>query len=136
MKAQILFVSFALSLTACGAKTSNINPTDFYAPKVYSHQATLTISVPVEVGEKNGKKSFVNLFEAYGFSGNGPSIEQVIKRNIPELNGTFDSEGDAFVVRVSTPEQLKEALLKLRCVEDVKCLATWLKHAESIIGKE
>ena len=136
MKPQVLFTSFALLLAACGASTSNINPTDFYAPKVYSDQATLTISVPVEIGEKDGRKSFVNLFEAYGFSGNGPSIEQVVKRNMPNLNGAFDSEGDAFVVRVSTPEQLKEALQKLTCIEDVKCLTTWLKQAESIIGKE
>jgi hypothetical protein len=136
MKAQILFASTALSIASCSANTSSINPNDFYAPKVYSDQATLTISIPVEVGEKNGKKSFVKLFELYGFSGNGPSIEQVVKRNMTELSGTFDSEGDAFVVRVATSEQLKQALQKMKCVEDVKCLATWLKKSESICSKE
>jgi hypothetical protein len=136
MKTQILLIGALLSITACKANTSSINPNDFYAPKVYSDQATLTLSIPVEVGEKNGKKSFVKLFELYGFSGNGPAIEQVVKHNMTELSGTFDSEGDAFVVRVATPEKLKAALQKLKCVEDVMCLATWLKLSESILGKE
>lgn len=136
MKAQLLFIGAALSVSACSGNTASINTNEFYAPKIYADEATLTISIPVEVGDKNGKKSFVKLFELYGFSGNGPSIEQVIKRNMAELTGTFDSEGDAFVVRVASTEKLKAALQKLKCVEDVKCLATWLKQSESISGKE
>lgn len=129
------FLPLLLSLAACSSNTSVV-PSDFYAPTLYTDQATLTISIPVEIDDKNGKKSFVRLFEAYGFSGNGPSIEQVVKRNVAELPGTFDSEGDAFVLRVASQPSFDEAVSKLKCVEDVACLAGWLKQSSSIIVKE
>ncbi len=135
MRTPSSLLATALLLAACSASV-NANPDDFYAPKLLSDPAQRSIVIAVEVGDRGGKKSFVKLFELYGFSGNGPSIEQVIKRNAPDMVGSFDSEGAAFVFVASSPSGFESARAKLKCVEEMKCLASWLDAAKSIPFKE
>jgi len=135
MRTPILLAFAAFLLSACGAK-ANANPDNFYAPKLLSDERLLTLVVSVEIDSRDGKKSPAKLFEFYGFSGNGPSIEQVVKHNAPHLTGKFDSEGDAFVLTLSNRPDFDAARATLRCVEDVKCLASWLASARSILLKE
>ena len=135
MRISILLTSAAFLLSACGAQLG-ANPDDFYASKLLSDERLLTLVVPVEIDKRAGKKSPVKLFELYGFSGNGPSIEQVVKHNAPHLAGKFDSEGDAFVLTLSNRSDFDAARATLKCVEDVKCLSSWLASARFILLKE
>ena len=135
MRTSLLLTLAASLLGACGAPT-NVNLDDYYAPKLLSDEVLLTLVIPVEIDERNGKKSPVKLYELYGFSGNGPSIEQVVKHNAPRIAGKFDSEGDAFVLTVPNKSDFDAARATLRCVEEVKCLASWLASARSILVKE
>ncbi|MBL0731207.1 hypothetical protein [Piscinibacter sp. HJYY11] len=135
MRTPVIVASISLLFGGCNAAVS-ANPDDYYAPKLLSDEKLLTFVIPVEIDERAGKKSFVKLFELYGFSGNGPSIEQVVKHNVPRIAGRFDSEGDAFVLIVSSRSDFEATRTKLRCVEDVKCLSNWLAGAKSILLKE
>jgi hypothetical protein len=135
MRTSFLYVLVALLLGGCDAAAS-ANPDDFYAPKLLLDEKLLTFVIPVEIDERAGKKSFVKLFELYGFSGNGPSIEQVVKHNMPRIAGKFDSEGDAFVLTVLSRSDFEATRTELKCVEEVKCLASWLAGAKSILHKE
>ena len=123
-------------LFGCESKSPSVHPDEFYAPTIHSDELRLTLVVSVEIAERNSKRAFVKLFELYGFSGNGPSIEQVVRHNAPSLIATFDSEGDAFVLKASSKPHFEAALQKLKCLEDVNCLNTWLKNASSILMKE
>jgi hypothetical protein len=131
----LLVTATILLLSSCG-RGSDIDPTQYYAPKLLVQDDRLVIAIPVEVGEQDGKLSFVKLFEHYGFSGNGPSIEQVVRHNVLSTGAEFDSEGDAFLVRFSNKAEYMATLEKLRCMEDVHCLSTWLRSASSIFIKE
>lgn len=93
MMARTSLAAMAATLltVACGASTSLVDPSEFYAPKLYADETSLTISIPVEIAGRDGKKSFVKLFELHGFSGNGPSIEQVVRRNVGDNIGMFES---------------------------------------------
>jgi hypothetical protein len=130
-----LAAATALLLCSCGAPV-NANPNDFYAPKLLLDEERMTFVVPVEIDARDGKKSFVKLFELYGFSGNGPSIEQVIRHNVPGIGGSFDSEGDAFVLLASNKADFEDARAKLKCIENVECLSSWLARAQSLLFKE
>lgn len=136
MRILIYLVLSTIFLSACRDETQNVNPNDYYAPKLLSDEKTLAFVVPVEIEQRNKKKSFVKLFEIYGFSGNGPSIEQVVRYNAPNLKGSFDSEGDAFVLIASNKPDYESTLLQLKCLEDMKCLIDWLMQAKSIVLKE
>lgn len=136
MRTFLAAMAATLLTVGCGASTSPVNPSEFYAPKLYADQTSLTISIPVVIAERDGKKSFVKLFELHGFSGNGPSMEQIVRRNLGDNIGMFDSEGDAFVVRLANAAEFGAVLGKLKCVEEVTCLAGWLKNSESILFKE
>ena len=136
MRLAVLLSATVVGLAACATKAIQVNPSDYYAPKIVAHDKLLTISIPVEVKERDGKKSFVKLFALYGFSGNGPSIEQVVRRNLSDVTADFNSEGDAFVMRVSNKTDYVSALQKLKCVEDVACLTTWLENSRSVLIKE
>jgi hypothetical protein len=136
MHTATLATSLALLLlSACGASV-NANPRDFYEPKLFADEEHLILVVPVEIEARGGKKSFVRLFELYGFSGNGPSIEQVVKHNAPGIAGEFDSEGDAFVLRVASKAEFEAARVQLKCLEQVECLSSWLAEAKTILLKE
>jgi hypothetical protein len=135
MRISALAPATVLLLAACGAPI-NANPNDFYAPKLLVNEERMTFVVPVEIDAREGKKSFVKLFELYGFSGNGPSIEQVIRHNVPSLAGSFDSEGDAFVLLASSRAEFDASRAKLNCIEKVECLSTWLAKAQTILIKE
>ncbi len=136
MRTFLAAMAATLLTVGCGASTSPVDPSGFYAPKLYADENSLIISIPVEIAERDGKKSFVKLFELHGFSGNGPSIEQVVRRNVGDDIGTFDSEGDAFVVRLANAAEFGVVRGKLKCVEEVTCLAGWLKNSDSILFKE
>jgi hypothetical protein len=130
-----LLFATVIGVSSC-AQPSEIDETKFYAPKVFSQEEVLTITIPVEVAAHAGKIAFVKLFEHYGFSGNGPAIEQVVRYNLPEMRAQFDSEGDAFFARFRDKREYLTALEKLQCMEDVKCLSTWLRNASAILLKE
>lgn len=135
-KRTFSFIAWALLfLGACSAPVT-VDTNNFYAPKLIADENLLILTVPVEIAERDGQKSFVKLFELYGFSGNGPSIEQVIKHNVPQIAGRFDSEGDAFSLTVSNKPDFEAMRTKLKCIEQVPCLATWLAEAKSILFKE
>lgn len=112
------------------------DPNDYYAPTVLSFPEYLTITIGAEIEEKNGKKAFTSLLNKYGFSGNGPSIEQVIARNTDIDNVQFDSEAGAFFMRASNEMNYEKALKSLKCIEDVECLDRWLKNSRWILFKE
>jgi hypothetical protein len=93
-------------------------------------------SIPVEVEKKGDRASFVELFNVYGFSGNGPSIEQVVKANIQARNLRYDSEGDAFFVHVPDQETYLQVLKELEAVTRIESLNVWLRNAVWIPIKE
>ena len=115
---------------------ANPNVDDYYPPQIYSDETYFSISIPVEIDLKDGKHSFVKIFNAYGFSGNGPSIEQVIKANIDFSPVEFDSEGDAFFMYAADREQYLIVLNEIRCIEKVSCLKKWVKKARWKLIKE
>lgn len=108
----------------------------YYAPVVYSDVEHLSISVPVEIAEKEGKKAFVRLFEKYGFSGNGPAIEQVIRMNNSFDNVEYDSEGDSFFMYVNNKADFENVLAKVKCIENTECLNSWLNKSRLVLIKE
>ena len=125
----------ALLLLSGGKKVNDLER--YYAPKVHSGtEAGYWINIPVEIDVKDGKESFISMFEQYGFSGNGPSIEQVVRKNV-QLEGAFyDSEGDNFFVYFDDHADFQNGLNELRCIEDIHCLSAWLGKASSILIKE
>lgn len=123
-------------LVSCVKETVSLDLEQYYPPTVYSNAGFRSISIPVEILDKDGKRSFIHLFEVYGFSGNGSSIEQVILFNIGRNAGELDSEGDAFYLYSSDAESYHKLLADIQCVEKIVCLNTWLMNASSIIIKE
>jgi len=123
-------------MASCDAGVNADELNGFYPPTVHSNKQYFSISIPVEIAEKDVKQSFIHLFERYGFSGNGPSIEQVVMTYIGENAGQYDSEGDAFYIY--TTDQISHANLlnKIKCIEKLECLNKWLQNANSIIIKE
>lgn len=132
-RAASLFL--VILLVACGPDISHGDLERYYAPKIYSNYQNLSISIPVEITDKEGLVSFVRLFESYGFSGNGPAIEQVIKANLT-ASGRYDSEGDAFYVYAQSQGEYHHLLAELKCIEDIECLDRWLENASTILFKE
>ena len=112
------------------------NPDDYYPPKVDTLPEYFSVSVSAEVDEKGGKKAFVNLFERYGFSGNGPSIEQVIRKNVKLKGVEYDSEGDMFSAYTTSKGQFEELVKSVKCIEEIKCLDDWLNKAKWALLKE
>ena len=123
-------------LVSCVNETVSLDLEQYYPPTVHSNAEFRSISIPVEILDKDGKRSFIHLFEAYGFSGNGPSIEQVILFNVGRNAGELDSEGNAFYLYASDAESYHELLTDIQCVEKIICLNKWLINASSIIIKE
>lgn len=115
---------------------ANPDITEYYPPIIYSDETYFSITIPVEIDLKDGKRSFTELFNAYGFSGNGPSIEQVVRANTHFASVQFDSEGDAFVMYTSNEEQYLSILNELRCMEEIACLKKWVKTARWVLIKE
>lgn len=139
MKLIIFTVSsilLMLFITSCNKEKPTPNISQYYTPKVLAMKEFLSIQIPVEIGEKNGKKSFVDLFELYGFSGNGPSIEQVVKKNINLKNVQFDSEGDVCIILVKKDNDFDNILQEVKCIEDINCLVKWLNKSFNMIYKE
>jgi hypothetical protein len=101
----------------------------YYAPTLLQVPQTLSISIPVEIEKKQGKASFVELFKVYGFSGNGPSIEQVVSANTKIRSVRYDSEGGAFVVIAPDQETYLQVLRELDAVTQVQTLNAWLRKA-------
>ncbi|GAB1263578.1 hypothetical protein [Aurantivibrio infirmus] len=133
-KTSLVFsIWFAVS---CGGNDVTVDLDKYYAPTVYSSLEYFSISIPVEIAEKNGKLSFVKLFEKYGFSGNGQAIEQVVRKNIGGNVGEYDSEADAFYINAKDSSEYTELLTKIKCIEEIACLNKWLQNATSIIIKE
>ena len=108
----------------------------YYAPKMYSEPKYFSISIPVEIEKKGDKISFVELFHVYGFSGNGPSIEQVVKANIKTKQLEYDSEGDTFVVYALDQESYIQLLNELEAVKRIESLNGWLRKAAWMPIKE
>lgn len=94
------------------------------------------IQIPVEIELKNGKQSFIEIFRYYGFSGNGPSIEQVIRYNLRYENAEYDSEGDCFRVVFSSKDDLDRYHLLLKPVTNEDGLHRWVYNARKIFFKE
>ena len=113
------------------AKRAKINPdlTKYYPPKILSHAEDLSIQVPVVIEPKDGKEAFVELFELYGFSGNGPSIAQVIRKNTNFKAVTYDCEGDCFLMYAKDSRQFVQIMDKLKCIENIECLNDWLRKS-------
>jgi hypothetical protein len=105
------------------------NLSAFYPPTVQAIPQYLSVTIPVEIGKKGDRQSFVELFKVYGFSGNGPSIEQVVKANTKVAGITYDSEGDAFVALASDKESYGHFLKEIDAVAHVESLNAWLRRA-------
>lgn len=131
----IFFALFLIGLVVF-REFNRPDPGQFYPPKVRALPEYFSVSVIVEVDEKDGKKAFVKLFEKYGFSGNGPSIEQVIRKNIKLRNIEFDSEGGMFAAYTTDNAQYVEMVNAIKCIEDIKCLDKWLNNARWTLIKE
>ncbi len=108
----------------------------YYTPTLHSESQYLSISIPVEIEKKGNQVSFVELFNVYGFSGNGPSMEQVVKANIKAKNLEYDSEGDAFLVYAPDQETYLHAMKDLEAVTRIESLNIWLRKAAWIPIKE
>lgn len=132
----VLSILFALFLIYWLRPFSWPNHKEYYAPVVYGQAEYLSISIPVEVDDKDGKKAFVKLFEKYGFSGNGPSIEQVVRTNNSFDNVEYGSEGDSFFMYVKDKADFDEILSKMKCIENTECLNRWLNKSRVALIKE
>lgn len=108
----------------------------YYAPTIYSEPRYFSISIPVEIEKKGDKISFIELFNVYGFSGNGPSIEQVVKANINSEKLEYDSEGDTFVVYAPDHDSYILLLKELEAVKQIELLNGWLRKAAWVPIKE
>lgn len=133
----VVILIVALSIVV-SIKNVSANPDvdSYYPPKIEIDEEYFGISIIVEIDEKNGKKPFVELFEKYGFSGNGPSIEQVIRKNTSFKGVEFNSEGDAFLMYAQDQAHQANIVSELKCIEDIHCLNKWLKKASWILVKE
>ena len=132
---HVASVFLVVLLASCRQDVGQAELKKYYPPTIYSDTQYLSISIPVEISEKGGRPSFVHLFEKYGFSGNGPAIEQVVRANLT-ASGEYDSEGDAFYVRAKKRGEYDYILTELRCIEDIECLNKWLDNASTILFKE
>lgn len=108
----------------------------YYAPHINLIPEYHTVSIPVEIAMKAGKQPFSKLFNIYGFSGNGPSIEQVVRANISVKNVAYDSEGDAFYVKAPDMETYLQVADELSSLHRLETLQSWLKNAAWILLKE
>jgi len=108
----------------------------YYPPTLYHDSQYHSISIAVEIDKKRNKVSFVDLFNIYGFSGNGPSMEQVVKANLGTRNVEYDSEGDAFIVYAPNQETYVQVLKELEAVTRIESLNAWLRKAAWIPIKE
>jgi hypothetical protein len=135
---HILVIILVALLIVISIKKVSANPDleSYYPPVVDTDDEYYAISILVEIDEKNGKQAFVKLFEKYGFSGNGPSIEQVIRKNTSFQDVEYNSEGDAFLMYARDKVHQTEIVNELKCIEDIKCLNKWLKNASWILIKE
>jgi hypothetical protein len=129
-------IALVLSLIGCQRREIRVDPTDFYSPTVRTQEASRTLMVDVAIERRDGKQSFVRLFELYGFSGNGPSIEQVIRRNVGAIQGRYESEGDMFAFTAETGQDFIEMSKQLECLREIPCLQSWLENSRSVIMKE
>jgi hypothetical protein len=125
-----------LALPGCSGFATSVDPDEFYAPKLRVVDSASFIAIDVEIEQRGTKSSFIHLFEHYGFSGNGPAIEQVVRENLSGERGRFDSEGDVFFYQASDGADLAAVAHQLRCIEDVKCLQTWIRNARWTLMKE
>ena len=116
--------------------SKNPDLSQFNTPEILSDDEYYSISIPVEIDDKNGKKAFVQLFEQYGFSGNGPSIEQIVRKNTKFSGVEFDSEGDCFLMYAQSREHQAEILNELKRIQNIDCLNSWLRKASWILIKE
>jgi hypothetical protein len=135
---HILVILLAALLIVVSIKKVSANPDldSYYPPEIDIDDEYYSISILVEIDEKNGKKAFVKLFEKYGFSGNGPSIEQVIRKNTSFQDVEFNSEGDAFLMYARDKAHQAQIVNELKCIQDIQCLDKWLKKASWILLKE
>ena len=113
-----------------------LDTSNYYPPTVHADSQYRSISIAVEIDKKGGKSSFVDLFRAYGFSGNGPAIEQVVKINIETKNLRYDSEGDAFVVVAADQESYLQAVREISEILKIETLNNWLRKSAWIPIKE
>ncbi len=123
---------------SCGTKEFHSGGFNSYPPRivVIDRPDVREIQIPVEIEKKNGKVSFIEIFRYYGFSGNGPSIEQVVRYNIRNLKAEYDSEGDCFRVMFSGKEDLDRYHDLLKTVLTEYGLHRWVYNARGITFKE
>ena len=110
---------------------------DFYCPNPYyfSSNSMHSISIPVKVEVINGVRSFVEVMKLYGFSGNGPSIEQVIRKNIT-LPAEYDSEGEACVIYFKSRSQMSEFSNTLVNISNQSIFHSWVYNSRGVLIKE
>ena len=139
MKGKLLFIIFYFfTITFSGCNESKFNPITFntYSPTIIKDDKHLFIQIPVEIDKKNNKNPFSIILQKYGFSGNGPSIEQIIKFNISFKNAIYNSEGDCFRVEFKSLNELNEYFSLLKPIQDEEILHKWTFNAKNIILKE
>lgn len=125
-------------LVSCVNKDYRQERFNTYPPRIISndHDGIFTLQIPVETESKNGKPSFIEIFKYYGFSGNGPSIEQVIRYNLGSGNAEFDSEGDCFRVLFSSKGDMMRYYARLINIINEDDLHRWVYNARRIVFKE
>jgi hypothetical protein len=138
---KIFAIVITVALAAIGAYTARglLRTTDlglYYPPTLFLQSQHCSISIHVEIDKKGNKESFVKLFNIYGFSGNGPSIEQVVKANIKTKKLVYDSEGDTFLIHAPDQETYLRVLKELEAITRIELLNVWLRNTAWILIKE
>jgi hypothetical protein len=137
MKVKFLIFNF-LFLTVLLSCKSNFEPVSFntYPPAILIDDKNFTIQIPAEAGRKNNKDPFAVILQKYGFSGNGQSIEQVVKHNIRYKKVKYNSEGDCFRAEFADKPDMDEFILLIQPMLQEEELHKWTFNARHILIKE
>lgn len=146
-KAIVIISILLLLISSCSksdsAKAPKIAPlkidtSAYYTPTVRhtEYKGRYSVVIGVEIVEKQSKQSFIKLFNQYGFSGNGPSIEQVVLKNISRRKGSVNSEGEMFCIEFKNKNNFELFLKDIKQIEDISTLNIWLANASGQHYKE
>ncbi len=137
MKKNITFI-INLNLIIFLSCNNNFEPFKFnsYPPEIIKDDKYFIIQIPAEIDKKENKNPFSVILQRYGFSGNGASIEQIIKYNIKYNKVNYNSEGGSFRAEFKNKQDLDEYYLLIKPVLDEGMLHKWTFNARHILIKE